>query len=233
MKRIFVTSVFVMVLLMISLVLATQHELSNEFEEFIKKVADAKGISEDKIIDIKKINFSDAPNEVKIENIDENNLAIYEVTQQGERTAFIITFSQKGFEGFPQSPKSYSTSFLTFGLGGNNEKSSFMDTVAGVRSSLDSGYVILRSGSITGVSTSLEISKADSEYVEIIIYKNGEAINFGNVISVSLEGHEKDYDLQSQGVVTFEPGDVISVYAKINKNKINDVITLVEITTEN
>jgi len=91
----------------------------------------------------------------------------------------------------------------------------------------------MRSGSITGISTSLEITKADTKYVEIIIYKNGEAINFGNVIPVSSKGMEKDYDIQSLDIVTFEPGDIISVYAKTNKNKIRDAITLIEITTEN
>jgi len=47
-----------------------------------------------------------------------------------------------------------------------------------------------------------------------------------------LDGIKKDYDVQSKGVVEFEPGDVVSVFINTdNLVKYKNVITMVEITT--
>ena len=59
-----------------------------------------------------------------------------------------------------------------------------------------------------------DLSKASLETLSIILYKNGEAISFGNVIDSESSGIKKDFDIQSKGVVTFEPGDTISVGVK-------------------
>ena len=110
--------------------------------------------------------------------------------------------------------------------------SSFLETATGVPGSLQQGYVMLRQGSITGISTSLEVTESTSKNIEIIIYKNGEAISFGNTLASS-QGLNKDYDTQSKGVVTFEPGDTISVKAASydSSTSFKNVITMVEITT--
>ncbi len=102
---------------------------------------------------------------------------------------------------------------------------------------------MMREGSITGLSTSLEVvegapkegvpSSEGKGEIEILIYKNGERVGFENMLNGDL-GVKKDYDVQSNGVVTFEPGDVISVYANAEDGLIwKDVITIIEITTTN
>lgn len=67
--------------------------------------------------------------------------------------------------------------------------------------------------------------------VEIIIYRNGENVQFGNTFVVNSSEVMKDYDVESEETVKFEAGDVISVYAKAQGNVVwKDVITIVEIT---
>ena len=91
---------------------------------------------------------------------------------------------------------------------------------------------MMRRGSIKALSTNLEIIKSKPGVIEIIVYKNGKQINCGNTLSGSSLWVEKDYDVQSKGVVRFEPGDVISAYIKADDGLAwRDVITLIEITT--
>ena len=94
---------------------------------------------------------------------------------------------------------------------------------------------MLRSGSITGISTSLEVLKdADGENIEIVIYKNGVEAGFRNIIPANSEGTKTDYDTQSYDIVNFNPGDVVSVYARAGNNIFfENVITSVEITSKN
>jgi len=94
---------------------------------------------------------------------------------------------------------------------------------------------MMRSGSITGISTNLDVAKESADgRIEIIIYKNGEAISFSNMIDASSVDTKKDYDVQSKDVVTFEAGDVISAYVKGEGDIAwEEVITMVEITTTN
>jgi len=133
--------------------------------------------------------------------------------------------------------------FLQFGFDGEMT-SGFLETATGVEGSLEKGYVMMRPGSITAMSTNLEIvtigvpkedvhSGEGNGQIEIIIYKNGEQIGFGNSLEGDL-GIKKDYDVQSNGVVTFEPGDLISVSANSKEGFVwQDVITMIEITTTN
>jgi hypothetical protein len=108
-----------------------------------------------------------------------------------------------------------------------------MKTATGVDGSLDKGYVMMRSGSITGISTDIETLKGNGD-VEIIIYRNGEAIQFGNTFVVDSNGIKKDYDVQSKETVPFEAGDTISAYVKSSDGiSWKDATTLVEITTSN
>ena len=92
---------------------------------------------------------------------------------------------------------------------------------------------MMREGSITGLSTNLEVVGGGEGEIDIIIYKNGEQVGLGNSLDGSL-GVKEDYDVQSNGVVSFEPGDVISVYCNTDKDLVwKDVITMIEITTTN
>ena len=90
---------------------------------------------------------------------------------------------------------------------------------------------MMRDGSITAVSTNLEISKVDSESIEIVVYKNGEAIGFGNTLDAGTLGIKNDYDVQAKDTVSFGAGDIISVYVDGVDARWEDVITMVEITT--
>jgi len=86
-------------------------------------------------------------------------------------------------------------------------------------------------GSITGISTNLEIVRGEGE-IEVVIYRNGEAVEFGNSFVGDSEGVKKDYDIQPEGTVKFEAGDVISVTVEANDSVVwKDVITMAEIVT--
>jgi len=134
-----------------------------------------------------------------------------------------------------EAPVSDSTMYkmlLNFGSKGEVSESSFLNSATGVEGSLEKGYVMMRDGSITGLSTSLEVFSGEGS-VETIIYINGEPAGFRNTIVGDSVGVKKDYDTQSLGVVKFEKGDVISAYVKTEGNiVVKDVINLVEIFTE-
>ena len=93
---------------------------------------------------------------------------------------------------------------------------------------------MIRGGSITGLSTNIQ-TISGSGVIYITLYKNGEAIGFRNSLIIE-PGSEpgkvmKDYDTQSIGTVSYEQGDVISMYVESEGDLIwQDVITRVEIT---
>lgn len=188
-----------------------------------------KGFDPEKIDGITSVNYEDLPEQINIESIDDTNLEIYEVNIENEKM-YVLTY---GGEQIEKSAVDEKRQFLIFGVNGKLRKDSFLKSVGGVEMSIKKGYVMMRDGSITGISTNLDVTEAiSSGRVEIVIYKNGEAINFGNEVSASSEGVHKDYDVQSNGIVTFEAGDTISVYADSHGEvSLKDVITMIEITT--
>ena len=108
--------------------------------------------------------------------------------------------------------------------------SGYLKTATGVQTSKDNGYVMMDYGSITGLSTSLEVIQTSGGVVEIIVYVNGEDVGLRNTIYSPEIGINKDYDKQSKDVVKFQPGDVISVYVKVSGEiKWKDAINLVKI----
>tara|TARA_B100001971_G_C18116266_1_gene496979 strand:+ start:83 stop:781 length:699 start_codon:yes stop_codon:yes gene_type:complete len=229
MKKIFVVLFIIGIFLTISGVFA-QTDLSEELNDFVKKVAEKKGIDETEITDVTEVDFSNLPNEVKIENIDDINIALYKIDSENNRSTFIITYSDKGFKKIPIQDY-YTTSLLHFGIGEEMNDSVFLKTNTGVSGDLNKGYVMLRKGSITGISTNLEAIKGSGE-IQIIIYKNNERIGFGNLVDISDSGIKKDYDIQSRDIVEFEQGDIISVYVKIQGEITwKDAITMIEIST--
>lgn len=228
MKRLIGILVVGIVLMTISGVIA-QSQISGEVEDFVKKVANKKGISEQEIESVEEVDFSNLPKEVKLENIDNTNLALYKINT-AEKPTFVISASGRTIEKIT-SQDIYTTSLLNFGISGEENESQFMETSAGVKTSSESGYVMLNSGSITGISTSIEILENNFEPVKIIIYKNGEPLGLTNQMDTSLTGFKKDYAIQSKGIVAFSPGDVISVYINSNGARFKDAVTLVEITS--
>ena len=218
-----------MVFLLAGGVLAENLVVSENVEEFVKEVMKDKGINKENIKSVEKVDFADLPDEVKLENIDDTNLAMYEVDYGEERSVFVITVSDTTFK---KALKEIANKMiLNFGHEGEIGGSVFLDTATGVQTSEDKGYVMMRYGSITGLSTNLEVLEAtDVGEVEIIIYKNSEPVGFRNGVLVNSTGIMKDYDTISKDTITFEPGDVISIYTEVGENIIiKDVITIMEI----
>jgi len=200
---------------------------------FIKKM----NISEDDVISVSLVDFDNLPESVNLGSIgDDSNLAIYEVAfnKDGEvKKVYVVTYSLDKVDSqddiFPTSKRQ----FLNFGFSGKVVNSVFLKTSTEVETSLEKGYVMMRDGSITAISTNLKIFKEDKGDVEIIIYINGEPVGFGNLLSAESEGVKKDYDVISEDTVTFNAGDVVSVYLKTQVGvSLEDVTTLVEITTK-
>lgn len=228
MKKLIVILVIGMVLLMISGVFAESFQ--EKYKTFIDKIKQKKGIKEEDITNVTEVNFSD----LNIENVGDTNLAIYKVEHRNGKPIFVLTSSEKVKKY--QSPfVCYSKSFLNFGFNGEMDESRFLKTSTGVEGNLERGYVMMREGSITGISTNLDIINSnDLGWIEIIIYKNGEPIGFRNTLNAFSSGMKKDYDIQSKNTVMFEPGDIISVYIKAQEAIVwKDVITIVEVTIEN
>lgn len=216
-----------MILLMVSGVFAST-EISQEVKNFVDQIAEKKGIPQEKIKNIKEVDFKELPDQINLENIDETNIEVYEIQVEDQASVFAITAGDIK----PAITQTKGTNILNFGFSGEMTESGFLKTATGVESSLDNGYVMIRDGSITGMSTSLEVLKGDSsKQIEIIIYKNGEEIGFGNTIEAS-SGVKKDFDTQSKGTVSFEAGDTISVYAKARGVVWKDVITMIETTSD-
>lgn len=229
MKKILISILIIGIFLTLSGVLA-QTDLSEELDDFVKKVAEKKGAKKEEITNVTEVNLNELPDEVKIENIDDTNIALYKVNSKDGKPTFVITFSNKGFKKV-LTPVYYTTSLLHFGIGGEMNYSVFLKTNTGVSGDLNKGYVMLRKGSITGISTNLEVTQGSGE-IQIIIYKNNEEIGFRNLVDVSTSGIKKDYDIQSRNIVEFEPGDSISVYVKVQGEITwKDVITMIEIST--
>jgi hypothetical protein len=213
-------------------------DISEEVAKYIEVFVAKREIEPTAINSITRINFDDLPKEVNIENVGDTNLAIYEVTYneslEEEQKVFVITYSVEELSAQGDLIIAHDKrQFLNFGFAGEMIESGFLETATGVEGSLEKGYVMMREGSITGLSTNLEIVEGGEGEIDIIIYKNGEQVGFGNTLNADV-GIREDYDVQSNGVVSFEAGDVISVYVDAGDGLIwKDVITMLEITTTN
>jgi hypothetical protein len=209
-------------------------DISEKVQTYVEEFAEKKDISTEEINNITQIDFEDLPKEVAIENVDDTNLAIYQIdyntSSDNSEKLFVITYSVEKLESQGDLIVSQDKrEFLNFGFNEESSESEFLKSASGVETSLEKGYVMMRSGSITGISTNLEILSGEGE-IEIIIYKNGEPIQFGNTFVANSAGIEKDYDVQSKDTVLFEAGDVISAYVKISDGVLwKDANTLVEI----
>lgn len=214
MKKLAVIFVIGIILLMTVGIVFANSELSRDLKDSIEKALEARG--------------------KKVKNITDLGEGFYEIDVGEEKPVFAITYSDKMFRKTSEKI-TYSQTFLNFGFNGEMNESGFLKSSTGVEGDLEKGYVMMRRGSITGISTSLDvISPSNSGQIEIIIYKNGEAIGFGNTVDAVSSGTKRDYDIQSRDTVIFESGDVISIYVKAQGDIVwKDVITMIEITTVN
>ncbi len=211
-----------MAFLMISFVIA--QTVGEDIEKNIEKIL------KENVSNITEVDPSSDEINIKNATVD-NNIAIYRAELEGGKHLFVITFSNEGFQKISQIY--HAVSFLSFGMNEERNSSAFLKMSSGVEGGLENGYVMVRSGSITGISTNLEVIQGkDSGSVQILIYKNGERIGLGNMIEASSSGVKKDYDIQSRNIVNFNQGDVISVYAENSDGvSFGDLTTIVEIST--
>ncbi|MDP3987320.1 MAG: hypothetical protein Q8P81_03790 [Nanoarchaeota archaeon] len=206
-------------------------EAYNYIYNFIKKM----NINEGDVVSISMMDFNNLPSSVNFGSISkDSNLAVYEVAfrkDDGLERVYVVSYSLDKVESqedvFPLSK----SQLLNFGISGRVAGSGFLKTSTGVETSLQKGYVMVRDGSITAMSTNLEVLKEKEGLVEVIIYINGEPVGFGNLLSSESVGAQNDYDTLSERTASFNAGDVISVYVKSDGGLISDMTTLVEITT--
>ncbi|MBU3907036.1 MAG: hypothetical protein KKA64_02165, partial [Nanoarchaeota archaeon] len=142
-------------------------EISGEVQKYVEEFVEKKGVKAEKINKVSRVNFEDLPKEVNIENVNDANLAIYgvdynESSNEGEQAkkVFVITYSvdklrSQGDLIIAQDKRE----FLNFGSSEKMTAPGFLDTATGVETSLENGYVMMRSGSITGISTGLNVDK--------------------------------------------------------------------------
>lgn len=241
MKKILIFA-FVMILLIVSVFAASSaagtsvggvgSEVSGFINDFVKK----RGIDNNSVKDIKKVDFNSLPKDVNIKNVGDSNLAIYQVDyNNGSETnqVYVISYSVEQLRSQGDLIVAQDNrAFLDFGHSGVMGETGFLETSVGVETSQAKGYVMPRDGSITAVSTNLEVVQANTGQIEIVVLKNGNSVSFGNTLSTEFIGVKKDYDVQSKDTVTFRAGDVISVLAKkTGEVSWRDVITEIEITT--
>jgi len=185
---------------------------------------------------VEEVDLENPPEEIDIEKIKDTEIAIYEVnysssneeTQQIEdKKVFVVSAS-----GLQQAvPVAVSINYLQFGSSAEMVEVGWLETATGVMSSEEAGYVMMRPGSITGLSTNLEVLTADDAPIKITVYKNGQDTGLTNYVDAISAGVQIDYDLESEEIDDFVPGDIISVKVETNGNaKWTNVITMVEIT---
>jgi hypothetical protein len=207
--------------------------------EYVQNFINKSGISPENILQIEEADYENFSSGINIQNLNSQNFAIYEISfldnSGEEKNVFVLSYSSENLVSPEESSVSSSNrQFLNFGYEGIKNSSTFLKTSTGIQTGSLKGYVMTRSGSITGLSTNLESLTNSSGTIEIIVYKNGEEVGFRNVINSNSVGSKKDYDIQAIGNLDFDAGDLISVYLLlVGEEEIvwKDVITLLEITT--
>ena len=135
------------ILFMAASVVATASNVPDAVKDVVKE----KGLDESEINSVNSVNYSSLPKEIDIENIDKTNLEIYEVGVAKEKL-FVLTF---GGEQEEKPVLNEQRQFLSFGYSGEIAEG-FLQSASGVTMGQDRGYVMMRDGSITGISTNLE-----------------------------------------------------------------------------
>ena len=219
----------VFMIVMIASSAATQAISSAQTQEVVKDIAKTKGIVEDSIKDIEQVDFNNLPEEINIQNLDEANLELYKIDIGEEKPVYVITASQTKIKKVVS--KFTNKMLLNFGSQEEISSSIYLRSATGVLGDLNQGYVMIREGSVTGISTNIK-SIGENGNVQVRIFKNGELVEFKNEFDVEKNKIYTDYDTISEGLLSFYPGDIISVYVELeNGVKVEGINTLLEITT--
>jgi hypothetical protein len=206
-------------------------DIDADTEEYIKDFVNKGNIAkQEEVNKVSQINQSKLPQDVEIKNIEENKVGIYEVnyTKEGQqKKVFVVTYATSQLK-VKETAITKNVQNMYFGFTGISSKDSYLET-GGVSLNGEKGYVMLREGSITGISTSLDLSGSGKVFISV--FKNGENTGFHNLIDT--ENSKKiDFDLQSEEIVSYSPGDVISVYVETSGNvNWGNVVTTVETTS--
>ncbi|MAG07214.1 hypothetical protein CMI46_00150 [Candidatus Pacearchaeota archaeon] len=230
----------VLLLVLVGLFIFTAGVLAQEVgevslkEEFVEEfVEDTNFVDSGEVNSVAQINQSELPEDIQIQDIEENSIGIFEVNftesdTQEEKKVFVVTYATNDFKKKAVAITK-NVQNLFFGMAESQVISAYLETANGVQTGEDSGYVMMRDGSVTGISTTLEVSGKGKLFISV--YKNGEDTGFHNLISTDGDG-EIDFDLQSEDVVKYRPGDVISVYVRQSGEvSWNNVVTMVETTS--
>lgn len=217
-------SMFVYLVIFLSIFLFVgvfaDNPVNEDVSRYISNFLEKSGVDSESVREIREVNQSELPSGVDIKDIAENKVSIYEAKVQKdseEKNLFIVTYSTDKF--VPRERPSKAISYLNFGIKEINSDSRLLD---------NSNQVMMRSGSITGISTSLVAEGEGIIQVKILI--NGEDVGFENLI-FSDSGNKIDFDSQSEGIVNFYPGDTISVYLEVQGDvNWSEVSTIAEIT---
>lgn len=206
-------------------------------QDFVKDFIEKEDISESDIASITPVDLANPPEEVKLgKEIEDTNVAIFQVDyekQNESKRLFVVTYSGEEFKVPLKLVPATAIEYLNFGEAEKIEGSAYLKTATNVKTSEKNGYVMMDYGSITGLSTSLEVFESSGGVIEVMVYVNGEDVGLRNTIYSPELGINKDYDKESKDVIKFKPGDVVSVYVKVNgKITWTNVINLVKIQIE-
>ena len=232
-KKLAIYFVIVAIVFVTSGVVAEQVGLSDSAQKVVEDILSNKGIDPDTVESVEEVTFDNLPEQIDVKNIDYTNLAVYEIKPLEGNSFYVVTASDKNIKKQQQEATGVARYVMDFGYNGVMAGEGFLRTAVGVETSPQKGYVMMRKGSITGLSTNLE-SMEGSGAIYVTLYKNGEEIGFRNSFIVE-QGDSgkimKDYDVQSMGIVTYEQGDVISMYVETEGSILwKDVITRVELS---
>ncbi|PIN91889.1 hypothetical protein COU56_04425 [Candidatus Pacearchaeota archaeon CG10_big_fil_rev_8_21_14_0_10_31_9] len=225
-------SVFLILLVLVSAGAFAQNSgISGNIDNYVKNFIEKGGLNGSSVDQITEIDQSLLPDDVEIKEVDKNKVGIYEVNYTGDsgdkESVYVIMYSTPKLK---QKAETKNVQIVVFGSSTSNNESKFLDSSTGVQTGENTGYVMLHSGSLTGISSSSGILEGDGQ-IAIKIYKNGEDTGFENLISFE-DDKKIDYDIQSEGAVSYVAGDIISVYVEQRGNlKWGNVITSVEITS--
>jgi hypothetical protein len=225
MRKVIVSLVAVLLVLSVG-VFAGSNNIAKDIVNFVEK----KGISIDDS-NISEVNFSDLPGGVDIEKIENSSVVIYKI-DYGIRPLFVVSNSNNKKIAPSISEYKYK-SLLNFGVNGKIDSSSFLN-MDGVKGGSENGYVMMRSGSISGISSILNVVEyKEEEVIEVRIYKNGKVVGLRNSLNAEKKGSFVDYDTLSEDIIKFDAGDIISVYVNFGDGvSIANVVTVLEIVSQ-
>jgi hypothetical protein len=173
-KEVVIVALFVIIITASAFAKTISSDIPKEISDYVKHFAEKDGILEKQITGISEVDAESLPEEIEIEKIEKNNLGIYEVnfTEENEsKKVFVVTYSTNNLEQTSKYIVKNLQNWI-FGYPTESSSSDYLYTSAGVKSSETIGYVMMRPGSITGMSTSIETLGGTGKLI-IKVYING------------------------------------------------------------